>query len=143
MLFCSVAYADQYHSQERVVPNQAPQPQQTPQQQLQMTTDPYAKAMLLRELAAEAAQRKDYNGAAQYLEQALAQHALSGPAEQQMRSDLTRLRVGGGDPKSVIASIEPRYKSGAALAPEELVALGAAYLRQNRYSDALDRKSVV
>jgi tetratricopeptide (TPR) repeat protein len=137
LLFCFAAYADQYHSQERVVPNQPQQPQQTPQQQLQTTTDPYAKAMLLRELAAEAAQRKDYNGAAQYLEQALAQHALSGPAEQEMRSDLTRLRVGGGDPKAVIASIEPRYKSGGNLSPEELVALGAAYLQQQRYREAV------
>lgn len=137
VLLATAAESDQYHSQTRVGPGEPAQQQQDIQQQLQTNTDPYAKAMLLRELAAAAAQKKDYAAAAKYLEDALAQHGLSGPAEQQMRNDLTQLRVGSGDPKTVIASIEPRYKSGAALAPEELVALGAAYLRQNRYSDAL------
>ncbi|MDE0856719.1 MAG: hypothetical protein OSA97_20075, partial [Nevskia sp.] len=129
--------ADQYRSQVRVAPNEsAPQPQDI-QKQLQQSTDPYAKAMLLRELAAGAAQRKDYVAAAKYLEDALAQHSLSSPAEQQMRAQLSQLRMGSGDPETVLANIEPRYKAGASLSPEELVALGAAYLKQNRYHEAL------
>ncbi len=137
LLLGAAAQADQYRSQTRVGPGEPAQQPQDIQKQLQANTDPYAKAMLLRELAATAAQNKDYATAARYLEEALAQHGLSGPAEQQMRNDLAQLRVGSGDPKTVIASIEPRYKSGAALSAEELVALGAAYLRQNRYREAL------
>jgi Tfp pilus assembly protein PilF len=137
LLAAPLAQADQYHSQVRVAPNEpAPQPQDI-QKQLQQNTDPYAKAMLLRELAAGAAERKDYAAAAKYLEDALAQHGLSGPAEQQMRQQLSQLRMGSGDPKTVLANIEPRYKAGASLSPEELVALGAAYLKQNRYREAL------
>jgi tetratricopeptide (TPR) repeat protein len=131
------ALADQYHSQVRAAPNEPAQQPQDVQKQLQATTDPYAKSMLLRELAEAAAQKKDYAAAAKYLQDALNQHGLSGPAEQQMRNDLAQLRMGSGDPQTVIAAIEPRYKSGAALAPEELVALGAAYLKQNRYREAL------
>ncbi|MDR3417422.1 MAG: DUF1329 domain-containing protein [Nevskia sp.] len=140
MLALAPARGDQYRSQERVIQTPTPQQQnqaQDIQKQLQTATDPYAKAMLLRELAAAAAQRKDYTGAAKYLEDALAQHALSGPAEQQMRNDLASLRVGSGDPKSVLANIEPRYRAGAALSPDELVALGAAYLQEKRYHDAV------
>ena len=137
LLFAVRTPADQYHSQVQVAPNEPAQQTQDIQKQLQANTDPYAKAMLLRELAATAAQKKDYAAAAKYLEDALAQHGLSGPAEQQMRNDLVQLRVGSGDSKSVIAAIEPRYKSGAALTAEEQVALGAAYLKQERYREAL------
>ncbi len=132
-----LAQADQYRSQVRAAPDQQAQQPQDLQKQLQMNTDPYAKAMLLREMAAAAAQKKDYTAAAKYLEEALAQHGLSAPAEQQMRDDLAQLRMGSGDPATVIAAIEPRYKAGAALSAEELVALGAAYLQQNRYREAL------
>jgi tetratricopeptide (TPR) repeat protein len=137
LLFALNARADQYHSQVRVAPNEPAPQQQDIQKQLQVTTDPYAKAMLLRDLAAAAAEKKDYAAAARYLDEALAQHGLSGPAEQQMRAQLSQLRMGSGDPKTVLANIEPRYKAGASLAPEELVALGAAYLKQNRYREAL------
>ncbi len=136
-LFTHWAEADQYRSQVQAAPNEPTQQPQDLQKQLQTNTDPYAKAMLLRELAAAAAQKKDYTAAARYLEDALAQHGLSGPAEQQMRNDLAQLRMGSGDPKVVIAALGPRYKSGAALTPEELVGLGAAYLKQNRYGEAL------
>lgn len=139
VLLSDAALADQYKSEARVP--QAQQPAQSTQQQLQNATDPYAKAMLLRDLAAQAAAKKDYAAAAKYLDQALAQNALAGPAADQMRADLGRLRMGSGDPKSVIAGIEPQYRAsqsgGANLPPEQLVALGAAYLQQKRYQDAI------
>jgi tetratricopeptide (TPR) repeat protein len=137
LLLAAPLHADQYRSSVRVAPNEPAPQQQDIQKQLQTTTDPYAKAMLLRDLAAAAAEKKDYGAAAKYLEDALAQHGLSGPAEQQMRAQLSQLRMGSGDPKTVLANIEPRYKSGANLAPEELIALGAAYLKQQRYREAL------
>ncbi|MDB5986170.1 MAG: hypothetical protein JWR16_1223, partial [Nevskia sp.] len=138
MLACAPVHADQYKSEVRVAPGeQQPLQQQDIQKQLQTTTDPYAKSMLLRDLAAAAAQKKDYNAAAKYLEQALATHGLSGPAEQQMRADLGELHMGSGDPKSVIAGLEPQYRTNPNLPPEQLVALGAAYLTLKRYKDAV------
>src|SRR3546814_17811708 len=76
-----VAFADQYRSEQRIVetPQQANKPED-PQQLLRTTTDPYGKALLLRDLAAQAVQKHDYVKARKYLEQALAQNALSGPA---------------------------------------------------------------
>ena len=47
-----LAQADQYRSQVRAAPDQQAQQPQDLQKQLQMNTDPYAKAMLLREMAA-------------------------------------------------------------------------------------------
>ncbi len=132
-----LTYADQYHSEVRVAPPQARAQPLDAQKQLQTTSDPYAKAMLLRDMAVSAAQRKDYGAAAGYLQQALALHALSEPAEEQMRNDLTQLRIGNGDPKAVIAAIEPLYRSNPNLPPEQLVALGAAYVQAKRYRDAL------
>jgi len=66
------AHADQYQSETREL-EQAPaqQQKQDPQKLLEGTTDPYAKAMLLRDLAMQAAERKDYMAAAKYLEQAI------------------------------------------------------------------------
>lgn len=131
-----IAAADQYRSEARVVPGEQAAPQQDLKQQMQAATDPYAKALLLRELASQAVQKKDFGAAAKYLEDALATGAVSGPAADQMRADLGKLRVGSGDPKSVISGIEPVYKSGGKLPPEQLVALGAAYLQQKRYAEA-------
>src|SRR3546814_16743553 len=65
-----VAFADQYRSEQRIVetPQQANKPED-PQQLLRTTTDPYGKALLLRDLAAQAVQKHDYGKARQYLEQ--------------------------------------------------------------------------
>lgn len=132
--------ADQYRSEARIPEGTTATPA-TPQdlkQQAQTATDPYQKALLLRELAGQAARSKDYGAAAKYLEDAIATGGLAGPAAEQMRADLGRLRVGSGDPKSVIASLEPLYRAqGAKLPPEQLVALGAAYLQQKRYAEAV------
>jgi tetratricopeptide (TPR) repeat protein len=137
LLQLNSARADQYHSQVRMAPSQSRPQVLDAQKQLQSTNDPYAKAMLLREMAASAAQRKDYNAAAGYLQQALAMHALSDPAEEQMRGDLARLRIGSGDSKAVIATLEPLYRANPNLPPEQLAALGAAYVREKRYRDAV------
>ncbi|WP_292997243.1 DUF1329 domain-containing protein [Nevskia sp.] len=128
--------ADQYKSEARVPDGSATQSQDL-NTQLKNTTDPYAKALLLRELAGQAASRKDLDLAAKYLEEAIATGALSGPAADQMKATLGKLRVGSGDPVSVLKNIEPLYKAGKALPPEQLVALGAAYLQQKRYREAV------
>lgn len=136
-LLAFAARADQYKSEARVTQGGGSAAQQDLATQLKGTTDPYARALLLRELAGQAANAKDLEAAANYLEQAIATGALSGPAADEMRASLGRLRVGKGDPGSVIKGLEPAFKAGKALPPEQLVALGAAYLQQKRYRDAV------
>jgi tetratricopeptide (TPR) repeat protein len=138
MTVLCAAYAEQYKSEVRELESTpAPTKKQDPKKLLQQTTDPYAKALLLRDLAAQAVSGKDYEQAAEYLEQALSQNALSPQAAAQMRKDLTQLRVAGGKPSDVIKSLEPRVKNNPQASAEEQVALGAAYLQMKRFKDAL------
>lgn len=131
------ATAQQYRSEVKELDTPpAQQPQQDAATLLKNTTDPYAKALLLRDLAAEAAQKGDTARASRYLEQALAQNALSGMAADQMRSDLAQLYLSSGDYQKVLPQLEAQVKTGKA-PPEVLVALGAAYLEKNRFKDAL------
>eukprot|EP01035_Chromulina_nebulosa_P035547 gene35548-47797_t len=123
LLAGTVADADQYRSQARVPEGEGASKDLNAQ--LNSTNDPYAKALLLRELAGQAAGRKDYEQAAKYLDEAIATGALSGPAADQMRATLGKLRVGSGDPASVMKNIEPLYKAGKALPPEQLIGLTA------------------
>src|SRR3546814_7688268 len=110
-----VAFADQYRSEQRIgeTPQQANKPED-PQQLLRTTTDPYGKALLLRDLAAQAVQKHEYGKARQYLEQALAQNALSGPAAAQMKNDLAQLYMASGDLKKMQPRLEAQVKNGQA-----------------------------
>jgi len=132
-----VVQADQYRSEvkelDQVPAEKAPV---SAQKQLQTTTDPYAKALLLRELAAQAVDKKDYAQAAKYLEQALSQKALSGLAAEQMKRDLSQLYLAGGDFKRVLPQLEAQVRAGGAPA-ETLIALGAAYVEQKRFREAV------
>ena len=129
--------ADQYRSEQRIVetPVQTDK-REDPQQLLRITTDPYAKALLLRDLAAQAVQKNDYAKATRYLEQALAQNALSGPAATQMKNDLAQLYMASGDLKKMQPRLEAQVKGGRA-SPQMLAALASVYLEQKRYQDAL------
>ncbi len=132
------AHAEQYKSEVRELetPPAAAQ-KQDPLKLLQATQDPYEKALLLRELAGTAAMAQDYEAAAQYLEQAIRQNALSPQAVAQMRKDLTSLLVAGGKPDVVIKALEPQVKNNANATAEQQAALGAAYLQLKRYKEAL------
>lgn len=127
--------AEQYRSEVREVPNTPAQKPVDPQVLLKQTTDPYGRALLLRDMAATAAAKKDYKQAAQLLEQAIATKALAGPAEAAMRQDLASLYMASGNTKQMLPQLEAQVKSGKA-APETYIALGAAYLEQKRYADA-------
>ncbi|MFP5358305.1 MAG: DUF1329 domain-containing protein [Gammaproteobacteria bacterium] len=107
-----------------------------PQKLLQTTTDPYARALLLRELAAQAADRREYAQAAKFMEQALATGALSGLAAEEMKKDLAQLYLASGDYQKMVPQLEAQVRAGN-VPPEVRVALGAAYLQQQRYKDAL------
>jgi tetratricopeptide (TPR) repeat protein len=132
------AHAEQYKSEVRELPGTPPPAQQQdPQKLLQATTDPYEKALLLRELAAKAAGSKDYEAAAKYLDQAIRQNALSPQAVAEMRRDLTQLLVAGGKPADVVKSLEPQVRNNPNASAEQQAALGGAYLQLKRYKDAL------
>lgn len=131
------AQADQYRSETRELSSTpTKQAQQDPQQLLKNTTDPYAKSLLLRDLAAAAVSKKNYAQAAQYLEQALAQNGMSGLAVEQMKKDLSQVLMATGNFKEMIPQLESLVKAGNASA-ETMVALGAAYLEKKRYKEAL------
>lgn len=131
------ASAEQYRSEVREL-DSAPQQSlpQDPQKQLQITTDPYAKALLLRDLAAKAVQKKDYAQASKYLEQAIAQNALSGIAAEQMKRDLSQLALASGDLKKVLPQLEAQVRAGNP-PMETLIAVGAAYVEAKRYKEAV------
>jgi lipopolysaccharide biosynthesis regulator YciM len=139
-LLCAAAgavNADQYHSEVRDLDTTPAQTKpQDEQKLLQITTDPYAKSMLLRDLASAAVAKKDFGQAAKYLEQALAQNGLSGVAAEQMKKDLSQIYLANGNYKDLIPQLEAQVKAGNA-ASETLIALGAAYLEKKRYKEAL------
>jgi tetratricopeptide (TPR) repeat protein len=131
------AHAQQYRSEVREI---APPPEQSqpkdPATLLKSTTDPYARAMLLRDLAATAVAKKDYKEAQRLLQEAIKLNALSGPAAELLKKDLAALTLSTGSLKQQVPQLEALVKSGAA-SPEMLVALGAAYLENKRYKDAV------
>lgn len=148
-MFCAfalvgnAAHAQQYRSETREI--ETPPPQKEPadlKAQLQAVTDPYAKAMLLRELAGASVAAKNYPEAKKYLEQALGLNALSGPAATQMREDVKALSAASmpalkaGNYKAQIPMLEKRAKEPGA-PPEIFIALGAGYAEAKRFNDAI------
>lgn len=137
LLISGATYAEQYRSEVRELSTPPPKTQErSPQQQLQTVTDPYAKSMLLRDMAAAAASKKDFAGAAKYLEQALKQGGLSGPAVEQMKKDLSQIYMASGNYKDLVPQLEAQLKAGNA-APETMIALGAAYVEKKRFREAV------
>ncbi len=129
--------AQQYRSETRELESVPPPVQQkSTEELLRSTTDPYAKSLLLRDLAAQSAQSGDAAGAARYLEQALAQNALSGLAAQQLRDQLSQLYLSSGNFQKLIPQLEQQVKAPNPQA-ETLIALGSAYIEQKRYADAV------
>lgn len=131
------AQADQYRSEVRQI---APPPTQTQSVDLaallKSTTDPYERALLLRELAGAAAGRKDYKEAQRLLQEALALKSLSGPAAEMMKKDLAALALATGNIKDQVPLLESIVKAGNA-SPEVMIALGVAYVQNKRFKDAI------
>jgi tetratricopeptide (TPR) repeat protein len=137
-LWTSTANADQYRSETRELESTpAPAREVDTEQLLKNTTDPYARALLLRDLAWQALNRKDYGKASKYLEESLALGSLAPAAQEQMRKDLTQLQIASGEPAAVIKALEAKVKNDPKAAPELQAALAGAYLEQKRYKDAL------
>lgn len=137
LLFTFAVQAQQYRSEVReVAPPAEQQKAVDPATLLKSTTDPYARALLLRDLASSAVERKDYKEAQRLLQEALKLGALSGPAAQIMKQDLAALALATGDLKDQVPQLEALVKAGNATA-EVMVALGAAYLENRRYKEAV------
>lgn len=129
--------ADQYRSEVREIDiPKTPQSAVDAQTLLKSTTDPYGRALLLQELAGQAIEQKDYPKAQKLLQQALNLNVLSGPAAELLRKDLASLAMASGNLKQQIPQLEALVKSGQA-SPEVHVALGAAYLEQRRFKEAV------
>lgn len=133
-----IAHADQYRSEVRELPGEVSQekPQVDEQKLLQQTTDPYAKALILRDLATQAADKKDYNAAAKYLQQAIATSGLAGPAQDEMKKVLSQLYMASGDPDKIIEGLSGRARTNQ-LSPDEMAALGGAFVKKKDYSQAI------
>ena len=133
-----LAFADQYRSETRELPTPPAKQEKSPDPAdlLKSITDPYAKALLLRDLAAAAVEKKDYAQAAKLLEQVLAQNMLSGPAVEEIKRNLTQLYMASGNYKALLPQLEQQARAANA-PPESLIALGAAYMDAKRYKDAI------
>ncbi len=134
---CTCAFADQYRSQVKEIDTPpAEQPDVDMEKLLKQTIDPYAKALVLRDLATQAADKKDYVKAAKYLEQAVGTGGLSGPAQDEMKRVLAQLYMASGDPQKIIEGLSARAQKGQ-ISAEEMGALGSAYAKQKRYAEAI------
>ena len=137
LLPCGMTRADQYQSEVREIDiPKVPQKAVDAQTLLKSTTDPYGRALLLQELAGQAIEQKDYSKAQQLLQQALNLNVLSGPAAELLRKDLASLAMASGNLKQKIPQLEALVKAGQA-SPEVHMALGAAYLEQRRFKEAV------
>ncbi len=134
--------AQQYRSETREldgIPQQEAASQKSLEAQLQSAQDPYTRAMIYRELAYEAANRKDYKKAQKYVEDALKAGGLSGPAADQLRKELNLLTAANkpkAPPQTVMQQLEKQIKDGTAK-PEVKVAVAAEYLKKKRYAEAI------
>jgi tetratricopeptide (TPR) repeat protein len=144
MLVASAVHADQYRSETRELPKPPAKQEKSvdPVDLLKSVNEPYAKALLLRDLAAAAAGRKDYAEAAKYLEQVMALNkssgvtVLSGPALEELQKNLTQLYMASGNYKKLVPQLEQQVKNANAPV-ESLIALGSAYMEDKRYREAI------
>nr|MBV6628472.1 DUF1329 domain-containing protein [Oceanococcus sp. HetDA_MAG_MS8] len=97
---------------------------------LQTTTDPYARSMLLAQIAAEAAAQGDPEQAYARIQQALELDALSGFAQQQLRQQAGLLAARLGKDLEVIRLLK------GANDPVAIRQLVAAYARKKRWREA-------
>lgn len=142
-LAASNAWAEQYRTQIRQVPEEAAEPvtDEDLEAQLDDLEDPYAKAMTLRHLAGRYAKRDDRDKARDYLEQALELDALSEPATVEMRGHLAQLYAASGDNRKVIEVLRPVLDDQAAkdeLSPRTWLALGNAYANLGQWDKAVE-----
>lgn len=139
-LLAGTALAQQYESESRVVGRgEAASPKsfdaETALKEAQ--GNPYAQAMILRELAGQAMSEGDEAAAARFLKQALATKALSSFAAREMQKELAVLLASEQDYAAVVRELAPLLAQEKEPAPEMQLVLGGAYAQLGRYREAM------
>lgn len=134
------AYAQQYESEVRElesVPDQNQPPQSDADRIKAVENDPYALALTLRELAAKAVREERADLAAQYLQRAIDQNALSSVVQDQMKLTMGQLYQQTGDYDKVIRELGPRVSANSDSDAELRLAVANAYAQTGRFRQAL------
>ena len=134
------ALAQQYESEVRElesVPNANQAPQSDAARIKAVESDPYALALTLRELAAKAVREERADLAAQYLQRAIDQNALSSVVQDQMKLTMGQLYQQTGDYDKVIKELGPRVKANSEADAELRLAVANAYAQTGRFRQAL------
>lgn len=132
--------ARQYESEQRIIPDSDANGSVTsnPETLLrQMEGNDYGKALLLRQLAAEALKKNQHAKATGYLNRAMKLNSLSEYAQEDMQRALIHLYASTGQHSKLIEALGARWKTDESLKPEFLVALGNAYVQLKRYREAI------
>lgn len=134
------ALAQQYESESRVISGGEAQSAQTYDAETalkQAKGNPYAEAMILRDLAAKAQSEGNDKAAAQFLKQALSKKALSGFAAKEMQKELAVMLAAAEDYPAVIRELAPILASEKEPSPALQLVLGGAYAQTGRFREAL------
>lgn len=133
--------AQQYESESRVLSRGDEAAQEEPfdaQEALREAKgNPYAQAIILRDLAAQAQSLGNSGAAAKYLKQALDTKALSSFAQQEMQKELAVLLAEAGDYGAVVRELAPILAQEKEPSPALQLVLGGAYAQLGRFREAL------
>ncbi len=139
-MVCPALWAQQYESESRVVSRSEAQQVEDfkPEEALkQAEGNPYAQAMILRELAAKAMSENKPDAAAAFLKRALDTRALSSYAAREMQKQLAVVLAEKEDYPAVIRELAPLLAEEKDPDPALLLVLGGAYTQVKRYAEAL------
>lgn len=139
--FCiSIAKADQYESEQRIISDSDAEGTvvSDPETLLeQMAGNDYGKALLLRQLAADALRKNQQDKASAYLQRAMRLNALSSYAQEDMQRALVHLYATTDQHAKLIEALGSTWRTDKTLKPEFLVALANAYAQLGRYREAI------
>ena len=133
-------HAQQYESEVRElesVPDQSQAPLSDAARIEAVQGDPYALALTLRELAAKAVREERADLAAEYLQRAIDQNALSSVVQDQMKLTMGQLYQQTGDYDKVIRELGPRVSANSESDAELRLAVANAYAQTGRFRQAL------
>ncbi|MGJ8669641.1 MAG: DUF1329 domain-containing protein [Oceanococcus sp.] len=140
LLLAPVAQAQQYESEARVVSNSEANQATNykPEEALKEAQgNPYAQAMILRDLAGQAMRDGNEAAAAKFLKRALDTKALSGFAAREMQKELAVLLAATEDYAAVVRELAPILRDDKEPSPALQLVLGGAYAQLGRFREAL------
>ena len=132
--------AQQYESESRVISGGEAQTAKTYDAESALKEakgNPYAEAMILRDLAAKAQAEGNDKAAARFLKQALGKKALSGFAAKEMQKQLAVMLAAAEDYPAVIRELAPILAAEKEPSPALQLVLGGAYAQTGKFRQAL------